>query len=47
MNAILAAGLDRQPDAEEAPRQLTLPEHGNIRGKEYYNNALNQEENHA
>lgn len=36
MSAILAAGLDRQPDAREAPRQLTLPDHGNIRGKEYY-----------
>ncbi len=36
MNAILAAGLDRQPDSGEAPRQLTLPEHGNIRGRGYY-----------
>jgi transposase len=36
VNAILAAGLDRQTDTGEAPRQLTLPEHGNIRGKEYY-----------
>jgi transposase len=36
VSAILAAGLDRQPDAREAPRQLTLPDHGNIRGREYY-----------
>jgi transposase len=45
MNAILAAGLDRQPDAGATPRQLTLLEHGNIRGREYY--ALSQEGNHA
>ena len=45
MNAILAAGLDRQPDAGATPRQLTMPEHGNIRGRKYY--ALNQEENHV
>jgi transposase len=45
MNAILVAGLDRQPDAGATPRQLTMPEHGNIRGRGYY--ALNQEENHA
>jgi len=36
VSAILAAGLDRQPDSGEAPRQLTLPEHSNIRGREYY-----------
>jgi transposase len=36
VSAILAAGLDRQPDDGEAPRQLTLPEHGNIRGRGYY-----------
>jgi transposase len=36
VSSILAAGLDRQPDTGEPPRQLTLPEHGNIRGKEYY-----------
>ena len=36
VSAILAAGLDRQTDAGETPRQLTLPEHGNIRGKGYY-----------
>ena len=36
VSAILAAGLDRQPDSGEAPRQLTLPEHGNIRGRGYY-----------
>ncbi len=45
MNAILAAGLDRQSDAAATPQQLTMPEHGNIRGRGYY--ALNQEENHA
>jgi transposase len=36
VSAILAAGLDRQMDEGETPRQLTLPEHGNIRGKGYY-----------
>ena len=36
VSAILAAGLDRQPDSGEAPRQLTLPQHGNIRGRGYY-----------
>ena len=45
MNAILVAGLDRQMDSGATPRQLTMPEHSNIRGREYY--ALNQEEHHA
>ena len=45
VSAILAAGLDRQTDAKETPRQLALPERGNIRGREYY--ALSKEENHA
>ena len=36
VNAILASGLDRQPDVAESPRQMTLLEHGNIRGREYY-----------
>ena len=36
VNAILAAGLDRQPDGGEPPRQMSLFQHGNIRGKEYY-----------
>ncbi len=36
VSAILAAGLDWQTDDGETPRQLTLPEHGNIRGKGYY-----------
>ncbi|MCK4964079.1 MAG: IS21 family transposase, partial [Dehalococcoidia bacterium] len=46
MSAILAAGLDRQPDAGEQPRQMTLLMHGNIRGREYYA-TFNQEENYA
>jgi transposase len=36
VSAILTAGLDRQTDDGETSRQLTLPEHGNIRGKGYY-----------
>ena len=36
VRAILAAGLDRQADTEEQPRQTTLLLHGNIRGREYY-----------
>jgi len=44
MSAILAAGLDRQPDtAGEQSRQTTLLQHGNIRGREYYA-TFNQEE---
>jgi transposase len=35
MKAILAAGLDRQ-DSEKSSRQMSLPLHHNIRGKEYY-----------
>ena len=46
MSAILAAGLDRQMDAGEQPRQMTLLMHGNIRGREYYA-TFDQEENHA
>jgi len=42
MCAILAAGLDRQPDAEESPRRAPLPMHDNIRGREYYT-TFNQE----
>jgi len=42
VQAILAAGLDRQPDPTEPPRQASLPLHGNIRGRQYY--TLNQEE---
>ena len=38
VNAILAAGLDRQPQAQEPPHQLSLFQHSNIRGKEYYAN---------
>ena len=45
VRAILAAGLDRQQDAEEQTRQATLLVHGNIRGREYY--ATDQEENYA
>ena len=44
MNAILAAGLDRQTDGSPS-RQLTLFQHDNIRGQEYY--ATNEEENNA
>jgi epoxyqueuosine reductase QueG len=47
MRAILAAGLDRQPDtASEQPRQIILPLHSNIRGRDYYA-TFNQEEHHA
>ena len=46
VRAILAAGLDQQPDAGEQPRQATLLMHGNIRGREYYA-TFNQEENYA
>jgi transposase len=46
VRAILVAGLDRQPDAGEQPRQMTLLMHGNIRGREYYA-TFNQEENYA
>jgi transposase len=35
MKAILAAGLDKQPDSRETG-QMSLPLHQNIRGKEYY-----------
>jgi len=45
VRAILAAGLDRQPDAEEQPRQAPLLLHGNIRGKEYY--TTDREEDYA
>jgi len=47
MRAILAAGLDRQPNTVgEQPRQISLPLHSNIRGRDYYA-TFNQEENHA
>lgn len=36
VRSILAAGLDRQQDTSEAPRQITLPMHRNVRGREYY-----------
>lgn len=35
LKAILASGLDKQPDRQEAG-QMSLPLHQNIRGKEYY-----------
>ena len=35
MKAILAAGLDKQPDSRETG-QMSLPLHQNIRGKQYY-----------
>jgi hypothetical protein len=35
MKAILASGLDKQPDRQEGG-QMSLPLHQNIRGKEYY-----------
>jgi len=35
VKAILAAGLDRQ-DNQKSGRQMSLPLHQNIRGKEYY-----------
>lgn len=38
LSAILAAGLDRQTDGGGPPRQLSLFQHSNIRGKEYYAN---------
>jgi transposase len=46
VRAILVAGLDRQQNPDEQPRQLTLPMHDNIRGKQYYATS-EQEENHA
>lgn len=42
VRAILIAGLDRQTNTEEQPRQTTLLLHGNIRGSEYY-----KEDNYA
>jgi hypothetical protein len=36
VRAILAAGLDQHQDADQLPRQATLPIHENIRGREYY-----------
>jgi transposase len=36
VRAILVAGLDRQQDTGEQSRQMTLPLHDNIRGREYY-----------
>jgi hypothetical protein len=36
VRAILVAGLDRQQDTGEQSRQMTLPMHDNIRGREYY-----------
>jgi len=36
VRAILIAGLDRQTNTEEQPRQAALLLHGNIRGSEYY-----------
>jgi transposase len=36
MKAILAAGLDRQQDGQDSGRQMSLPLHQNIRGREYY-----------
>jgi transposase len=36
VRSILAAGLDRQQEASESPRQTVLPIHENIRGREYY-----------
>jgi transposase len=42
VRAILVAGLDRQTNTEEQPRQTTLLLHGNIRGSEYY-----KEDNYA
>jgi transposase len=36
MKSILSAGLDRQSDNGEQPRQPGLPPHQNIRGPEYY-----------
>ena len=46
VRAILAAGLDQQPDTAEPPHQAALPMHGNIRGREYYATS-NQEGNDA
>jgi hypothetical protein len=47
MSAILATGLDRQPDTigGQAGR-ITLPLHSNVRGRDYYA-TFNQEKNHA
>jgi transposase len=42
VNAILAAGLDRQLEATQPPRQMSLFEHANIRGKEYYANQIQE-----
>jgi hypothetical protein len=36
MKAILASGLDRQPDNEDQPVLTGLLPHQNIRGPEYY-----------
>jgi transposase len=36
MKAILAAGLDQEPNSQKSGRQMSLPLHRNIRGKEYY-----------
>jgi hypothetical protein len=36
MKAILASGLDRQPDNEDQPVLTGLLPHQNIRGQEYY-----------
>lgn len=36
VNAILASGLDQQPEIAEPPHQMSLFQHANIRGKEYY-----------
>jgi len=36
MKAILAAGLDKETNGRESGRQMSLPLHQNIRGKEYY-----------
>ena len=47
MSAILATGLDRQPDTIGGqPRRITLPLHSNVRGRDYYA-TFNQEKNHA
>jgi hypothetical protein len=43
VQAILAAGLDQQPNPEEPPRQASLPLHDNIRGRQYYT-SFSQEE---
>ena len=47
VSAILAAGLDRQPDtAGEQHGLMIVPPHGNIRGREYYVTS-SEEEIHA